>query len=92
MPITKEGDEKAMSIRYDKLFTMLKDKGVSTYKIRKDKVISESALQSLRQGKSVTIDTISALCALLNCQPGDIMEYVDDSADNATQDTPNDNQ
>lgn len=65
-----------MPIKYDKLFSLMKEAGVTTYRIRKDKIISESALQSLREGKSVTIDTMAALCAALNCQPGDIMEYV----------------
>lgn len=67
-----------MPIKYDRLFVLLKEKGLTTYRIRKDKIISESALQSLREGKSVTIDTITALCKALNCQPGDIMEYVED--------------
>ena len=67
-----------MPIRYDRLFDLMKEKGLSTYRIRKDKIISESALQNLRDGKSVTIDTISALCKALDCQPGDILEYVPD--------------
>ena len=33
----------------------------------------------MRAGKSVTTDTIAALCRALACQPGDIMEYVDES-------------
>lgn len=65
-----------MPVSYDKLFAMLKEKGITTYRIRKEKIISESALQNLREGKSVTVDTIMALCKVLNCQPGDIMEYV----------------
>jgi len=56
----------------------MKSKGITTYRIRQDKIISESALQSLREGKSVTVDTIAALCKALDCQPGDIMEYVED--------------
>jgi hypothetical protein len=56
----------------------MKEKGLTTYRIRKERIISESALQNLRDGKNVTMDTISALCKALNCQPGDIMEYVDD--------------
>jgi len=67
-----------MPVKYDKLFTLMKEKGLTTYRIRKEKIISESALQNLRNGKSVTVDTISALCKALNCQPGDIMEYVED--------------
>jgi len=65
-------------VKYDRLFALMKSKGITTYRIRQDKIISESALQSLREGKSVTVDTIAALCKALDCQPGDIMEYVED--------------
>ena len=66
-----------MSIKYDKLFTLFEERGITTYQIRKDNLISQAALQKLRTGKG-DIDTrsIKRLCAALNCQPGDIMEYV----------------
>ena len=64
-----------MPIKYDKLFALMDAKGLTTYRIRKEKIISESALQSLRHNMSVSVDTISALCKALDCQPGDIMEY-----------------
>ena len=64
-----------MPIKYDKLFALMKEKGLTTYRIRKEKIIAESALQNLRTGKSVTMDTISALCKALDCQPGDLLEY-----------------
>jgi putative transcriptional regulator len=67
-----------MPVKYDKLFALLKNKGVTTYRIRKEKIISEGTLQNLREGKSVTVETISTLCALLDCQPGDLMEYIPD--------------
>lgn len=67
-----------MSIKYDKLFALMKEKGLTTYKIRKENIISQGALTSLRAGKSVTIDTIEKLCKALDCQPGDILEYSPD--------------
>lgn len=63
-------------IVYNKLLNMLEEQGLTTYKIRKDKIISESTLQNIREGKRITTDSIAALCAALNCQPGDILEYV----------------
>jgi len=65
-------------IIFDKLLTLMKDKGLTTYRIRKDKIISEGTLQSIRNGKSITTDSIASLCQALNCQPGDILEYVPD--------------
>lgn len=68
-----------MIIYDENIFNRLKDKGFSTYKIRKEKLISERTLQSIRDNKSVTVETIDVLCRLLNCQPGDIMSYTPDS-------------
>ena len=70
-------------ISYQKALALLKEKGVSTYRLRKEKIVSESTLTRMRQGTSSTnrgIDghTINTLCALLECQPGDLMEYVPD--------------
>lgn len=68
-----------MPIKYDKMFRLMKEKNLTTYKIRQDHIISESSLQRLRTGKSVSISTIAALCKELGCQPGDILEYSPDT-------------
>ncbi len=69
-----------MSIKYDKLIALLKEKGITTYRIRKENLISQATYQKLRTGEGI-IDTrtIEKLCKLLDCQPGDIMEYVPDN-------------
>ena len=64
-----------MPMDYSKLFTLMKTQGLSTYRIRKDSIISQSTLQKLREGRSVTTDAIASLCNALHCQPGDLMEY-----------------
>lgn len=65
-----------MPMKYDKLFAIMAEKGLTTYKIRKERIITETTLQKLREGRNVTTDSIGALCEALDCQPGDIMEYV----------------
>ena len=67
-----------MPIKYDKFFALLKEKGISSYKLRKEKLIGQSILQKLRDGGDIDTRTIKKLCVLLQCQPGDIMEYVED--------------
>ena len=68
----------AGKIIYDKLLALMESKGLTTYKIRKEKIISESTLQNIREGKRITTDAVAALCGALHCQPGDILEYVSD--------------
>jgi len=60
----------------------LRLRGYTTYKIRKDKLLSESTVQKLRKNEGVSWENISIICALLDCQPGDIMEYAPDERDN----------
>lgn len=73
-------------ISYKKSFALFKERGVSTYRIIKDKVIPSASLQRMRRGTSPScrgIDgkTIDSLCKYLNCQPGDLMEYVPDAVE-----------
>ena len=60
----------------------MEEKNLTTYKIRQQRIISEYTLQNIRKGKSITTDSIAALCEALNCQPGDILEYVDENNEN----------
>ena len=55
-----------------------KEKGYSAYAIRKGKLLSESTIQKLRSGDPVSWANIGQLCKLLGCQPGDLLEYVDE--------------
>lgn len=54
----------------------LKEKGYTTYKINKDKLLSNSTVQKLRRGTMVSSQNIDTLCEMLCCQPGDIIEYI----------------
>ena len=66
-----------MPIVYDKLFSLLKEKGYSTYKIRQEKLIGQGTLTAIKNGTGgLDAKTIAKLCEKLDCQPGDLMEYV----------------
>lgn len=70
-----------MPIRYKfDILTALKDKGYNTNRIRKENLLSEGVLQSLRENKYISLANISRICELLECQPGDIIEYVEEDA------------
>lgn len=57
------------------ILAALKAKGYTTYALRKKNILSESTVQKLRKGKGLSWDNIERLCSLLDCQPGDLMEY-----------------
>lgn len=67
-------------ISYERLWILMKEKNVSTFDIRRKNVLSEATLQRLRSndhiGGNVSTNAIASLCAILDCQPGDIMQYL----------------
>jgi putative transcriptional regulator len=68
-----------MSLQFKiKVLDALKEKGYSTYSLRKEKLLSESTIQKLRAGEGVSWENIETLCKLLDCQPANLMEYVKD--------------
>lgn len=56
----------------------LKEKGYSSYRIRKDKIFAEDTMRRIRNKQPISWENIATICRLLNCQPGDIMEYIQD--------------
>lgn len=68
-----------MAIKYKiDVLKALKDSGYNTNKLRTEKLLDERTIQSLRTGRVVNASNLSKICKLLHCQPGDILEYVED--------------
>lgn len=59
----------------------LKEKGYNSTRIRTEGILSQSTLQKFRTGQGVSWDNLETLCKLLECQPGDIIEYAPDAAE-----------
>ena len=55
-------------IVFDRLWTTMKEKGVSQYKLIKE-------LDRLRKNENVNTYTLDQLCRILNCSLDDIAEY-----------------
>ena len=68
-----------MAIRYKvDILAELKKTGYSSTRIREEKLIGHSYLQQLRHGELVSWKTLDTICALLECQPGDLVEFIDE--------------
>ena len=65
-----------MALRYKiNVLDALKEKGYSSYTLRKEKLLSESTIQKLREGEGVAWDNLDTLCRLLECDICDLLEY-----------------
>lgn len=70
-----------MAIQYKiDVLAELKKAGYTTTKIREEKLIGQSYLQQIRHGELVSWKTMDTICELLNCQVGDLVEYVKEPA------------
>lgn len=66
-----------MAFRYKiDIMQALKDKGFSTYKIRKEKIFGEKTLQDFRHNRVVFSEpTMEKLCTVLDLDISDILEH-----------------
>lgn len=63
-------------IKYNKLFALLAMRGMKKTDLLQ--IISSPTLAKLSKGDVIKTDMLEKICSFLNCQPGDIMEYIAD--------------
>ena len=63
-----------MPVSYQKLFSLMAERGIKKFDLRK-MGISPTIVDRLVKNSDVNTSTIIRLCEILNCQPGDIIEY-----------------
>lgn len=69
-----------MPLCYDKLFNLLKQKGISLSTLRRLKIepINGRTVQIIKNNGSLTLMTICRICDALECNIGDIVDYIPD--------------
>ena len=65
-------------ITYDKLWSTLKEKGISQYKLIKTYGVSTGQLDRLRKNGNISTFTLNQLCNILDCNLEDIAEFTKD--------------
>lgn len=78
-----------MAIRYKPdvdIIAMLKAAGYTTYRLRQEHLISESALTKMRAHTLPSWNELNTLCALLHIQPWELLEYAADETTTAGED------
>ena len=69
-----------MPIKYKiDIIEALKTKGYTTYRIRKEKILSEGAMTSIRKSMPISFENLGKLCELLDCNVEDIIYYEKDA-------------
>jgi DNA-binding Xre family transcriptional regulator len=70
-----------MSFSYNPLWKLLIDKGISYEELRSALGFSFSTMTKMKKGEYVSLEVLHRLCAHLECQPGDLLQYVKDNKD-----------
>lgn len=70
-------------ISYEKLIMKLKENNISQYRLKQEKILGSATISKIYKnnglsGNSIDIKVVDKMCKLLNCQPGDILECVED--------------
>ncbi len=65
-------------ISYEKLWKIMKERGVTQYTLIKHYHISPAQLTRLKRNESVSTHTLEMFCKILHCDFGDIVSYTED--------------
>ena len=65
-------------ISYEPLWKTMKDRGVTTYTLIYKQGFSAYTITNLKRNKSITMNTLEKLCAVLNCSPNDVVEFIEE--------------
>lgn len=64
-------------IDFAKLRAKMREKGWTSYTVKRDEIIGQATWKKIQSGDGhIDTRTIAILCEVLECQPGDILEYV----------------
>ena len=70
-----------MAISYNKLWKLLVDKKMSKADLRKASGIAPNTMTRLRRDEEVTLSVLNRICAALDVNIGDVMEFTNDERD-----------
>ena len=79
-----------MSFSFNPLWKLLIDKGMTREELRVALSLSPSTMAKMSKGENINLDVLHRICAYLNYQPGDLLEYIPNPEQKGTQEDSND--
>ncbi len=70
-----------IKLRLDRIMV---DRGISLSDLAVKVGITNANMSNIKTGKinAIRFSTLDAICKALNCQPGDILEYIEEESEN----------
>ena len=67
-----------MHISYNKLWKLLIDKGMKKKDLKTSASLSSASIAKLGKNEPVTLEVLMRICVALDCNIGDVIEFVKD--------------
>ena len=67
-----------MAISYNKMWKLLIDKGMKRKDLKEQASVSQNVMARLGKNQAVNMETLEKIWDVLNCDIGDVMEFVRD--------------
>ena len=65
-----------MNVSYNKLWKLMIDKNMNKTQLKNKAHLSTNVIAKLGKNEKVSIDTLSKICEVLQCNIGDIVDFV----------------
>ena len=65
-----------MNISYNKMWKLLIDKNMKRKDLKEKAEVSQNVMARLSKNQAVTMDTMGKICKVLQCDIGDVMEFI----------------
>jgi DNA-binding Xre family transcriptional regulator len=66
-------------ISYAPLWRTMEERGATSYTLIYKGQIGSGSYKRLKDGESVSTNTLDAICRILNCTVSDVIEYIPDA-------------
>lgn len=63
-------------IVFDKLWATMKEKGITTYRLRENCLIDSRTIKRLKENGSIETKTLDKICDVLDCDIEDIVTHI----------------
>ncbi|WP_443689507.1 helix-turn-helix domain-containing protein [Phascolarctobacterium faecium] len=65
-----------MNVSYNKLWKLMIDKNMNKTQLKNEAHLSTNVIAKLGKNEKVSVDTLSKICEVLQCNIGDIVDFV----------------
>ncbi len=74
-----------MAVSYKKLFHLMIERDMTNAELQKEAGFSANIITRLKRNGYISLDSVESICRVMNCGVDDILEFVPDEDNSASQ-------